>query len=92
VLYLNSPVIFLHQLSWKVVIWPILCKISTHNQVDDQEEESKKAKKESKVRKRKQKEKRADDKYKGYEILLDAEDDTNYSPPKGMSFIVCFLT
>ncbi|XP_060557943.1 X-ray radiation resistance-associated protein 1-like isoform X2 [Ruditapes philippinarum] len=53
-------------------------------QVDDQEEEWKKAKKESKVRKRKQKEKMADDKYKGYEILLDAEDDTNYSPPKDM--------
>ena len=53
-------------------------------QVDDQEEEVKKTKKEStKGRKHKQKEKKIDNKYKGYEILLDAEDDTNYSPPKG---------
>ncbi|XP_053404342.1 X-ray radiation resistance-associated protein 1-like isoform X2 [Mercenaria mercenaria] len=56
-------------------------------QVDDQEEESGKVKEDSsrkKKRKHAQKGKVEDSKYKGYEILLDAEDDTNYSPPKDM--------
>ncbi|KAL4220511.1 X-ray radiation resistance-associated protein 1 [Mactra antiquata] len=55
-------------------------------QVDEQEEEQFKQKKRSskKDRKHKQDKDVVDDKYKGYEVLLDIDDDSNYSPPKDM--------
>lgn len=56
------------------------------HQVDDQEEERVPKSSSKKERKQKKAKETSDDKYKGYEILLDIEDDFNYSPPKGLSF------
>ena len=39
-------------------------------------------------RKKKKKERSfEEDKYKGFEVLLDVEDDPNYSPPKGIQCV-----
>lgn len=61
--------------------------------VDDQEEQNvEKTKTKGKTKKEKPKQKKLNEKYKGYEILLDYEDDPNFVDPAGDYYRFYFLS